>query len=248
MKITRSNLQRTSGLSMLAVCALALLAGGCALDPADRDGAADPGEALEPEATGVVEQGLAEATCGHSICETGAAVSATCHSCAQSICNVDSFCCTNAWDALCVAEVTTICGRGPVALADSSMVSSIKLRITTGGDDLRGGSQAYGAFQSGSAIVAEDSLNGGAGFPGGSVRTATINISPARRLDSLTHFRLVWDGAPRNWPDTYDNWDVNQIRFFHEPAGRCPTFLGTPVGPVRMTGSNTLFRVPVNFP
>jgi hypothetical protein len=59
---------------MLTACALALLVGGCAVDPADRDDAADPGEALELEDTGVVEQGLAEATCGRSIFEIGVEV------------------------------------------------------------------------------------------------------------------------------------------------------------------------------
>lgn len=248
MKNTRSDVLRSRRVATWAVWAFALLLGGCVLDAADPDGATTAGEDSAAEATGVVEQGLAEATCGHSICETGAAVSETCDSCVQSICDVDSFCCTTAWDSICVNEVSTICGRGPVAVSSSTLVSKLKLRITTGADDLRAGSQAYGSFQTASGMLPKSSLNGGVGFPGGSVRTATIPISPSRTLGSLTGFQLEWDGAPRNFPDTYDNWDVSQIRFMHEPAGRCPTFVGASISPGRMTGSRTIFFTPMTFP
>jgi subtilisin family serine protease len=49
-------------------------------------------------------------SCGHSLCSTGAAVVAGCHSCAEQICAVDSWCCTNNWDSLCVSEVASVCG------------------------------------------------------------------------------------------------------------------------------------------
>src|SRR5262245_61563390 len=124
MEITRSDMSRSGGFWKLAGCLLDLLVGGCALGPADRDGTADSGEALEPEAIGEVEQSLAD-QCGHSICETGAAVSATCDSCVESICDVDPFCCTTAWDSICVGEVSTVCGRGPVAVTGASVVSKI---------------------------------------------------------------------------------------------------------------------------
>ena len=37
---------------------------------------------------------------------------ASCDPCVQSICKADPFCCSNAWDAKCVQEVTTICKIG----------------------------------------------------------------------------------------------------------------------------------------
>jgi hypothetical protein len=47
--------------------------------------------------------------CAHSYCVTGVALAPTCDPCVKKICEVDSFCCTNSWDSICVAEVTSIC-------------------------------------------------------------------------------------------------------------------------------------------
>lgn len=59
-------------------------------------------------------------TCNHSLCEVGAALVVGCDpSCVEALCNVDSFCCNNQWDATCVDEVATICGLScePAGLA-----------------------------------------------------------------------------------------------------------------------------------
>src|SRR5262245_6156475 len=226
----------------------ALLAtAGCG--PVTADEVVDPGDGVMLEDVGASTEGLAEATCGHSICERGFAVASTCDSCVQSICAVDPFCCTNFWDGICVNEVASICGRGPVAVTGSTIVSSLKVRIQTGGDDIRGGSQAYGSFQLvGGATLPRTSLNKGANFPNNSIRFATTAFSPARRLDSFAGFTLEWDGAPRNIFDSYDNWNADQLRFMIEPAGRCPTFLGAPFAPGRMTGSRTIASTPMHFP
>ncbi len=234
----------------IAAFALALFVGACALDGSEQDTSGQD-EAQPAEDVAVVEQDLAETTCGHSICETGAAVSATCDTCVVNICDRDPFCCTNSWDGICVSEVSTICGLGPLPVSSTTSVSSISVRITTGGDDLRGGSQAYGSFQvTGGLALPRVSLNSGAGFPGNSVRTATIGLSGARTLGSLTGFILEWDGAPRNIFDTYDNWNADQLRFFITPGGpgRCPNFLGAPFAPGRMTGERTIASTSVRFP
>jgi len=149
-----------------------------------------------------------------------------------------------------VSEVASVCHLGPVAVTSSTSVSAIKVRIRTGGDDLRGGSQAYGSFQlAGGVSLLKVSLNNGVGFPGASTNIGTIGISPARTLGSLKGFTLEWDGAPRNWWDTYDNWNADELRFFIEPqAGHCPTFLGAPFAPGRMTGSRTLASTAISFP
>jgi len=53
-------------------------------------------------------------TCGHTLCTTGAALTAGCDSnfgdCVTQICAVDSFCCGTNWDGLCVARVSSVCG------------------------------------------------------------------------------------------------------------------------------------------
>jgi hypothetical protein len=234
---------------MTAACALAWLVSACAVDV--EDVAIDDSEAVPAEEVATVEQDLGETTCGHSICETGPRLSSTCDTCVVNICARDPFCCTNSWDALCVSEVGSICGLGAPLVSSTTLVSSINVRITTGGDDLRGGSQAYGSFQLASgATLPKVSLNGGAGFPGNSVRTAAIPLSGTRTLGSLAFFTLEWDGAPRNIFDSYDNWNADQLLFFITPGGpgRCPNFLGAPFAPGRMTGSRTLATTPVRFP
>lgn len=49
--------------------------------------------------------------CGHDLCRAGTKATSGCDSCATSICQADPFCCNNQWDALCVQEVNSICGR-----------------------------------------------------------------------------------------------------------------------------------------
>ncbi len=54
----------------------------------------------------------APAACSHNVCSTGSALTAGCHSCVDTICGVDSFCCNNSWDSICVGEVASECGLG----------------------------------------------------------------------------------------------------------------------------------------
>jgi hypothetical protein len=50
-------------------------------------------------------------TCAHPICSTGVDLNSSCDSCATSVCAQDSYCCTTAWDSICVGEVGSICGE-----------------------------------------------------------------------------------------------------------------------------------------
>jgi hypothetical protein len=50
-------------------------------------------------------------TCAHPICSTGGTLDPNCNSCAAQICAVDDYCCTNAWDSICVGEVKSVCGQ-----------------------------------------------------------------------------------------------------------------------------------------
>jgi len=47
--------------------------------------------------------------CTHDRCVTGLPLTGTCTSCTAQICAVDPFCCTSAWDSICVAETRTVC-------------------------------------------------------------------------------------------------------------------------------------------
>lgn len=48
--------------------------------------------------------------CAHSEWTTGAALTKSCSSCAATVCDSDSYCCTNSWDSMCVQEAKTWCG------------------------------------------------------------------------------------------------------------------------------------------
>jgi hypothetical protein len=50
-------------------------------------------------------------SCAHPICSTGGAEDASCDPCAGQVCAADSYCCSTAWDSICVGEVGSICGE-----------------------------------------------------------------------------------------------------------------------------------------
>ncbi|MDB4945601.1 MAG: uncharacterized protein JWP97_5135 [Labilithrix sp.] len=50
-------------------------------------------------------------TCAHAVCATGPALETTCDPCATSLCAQDPYCCSTSWDATCVGEVASICGK-----------------------------------------------------------------------------------------------------------------------------------------
>ncbi|HEY6177790.1 MAG TPA: kelch repeat-containing protein, partial [Kofleriaceae bacterium] len=56
-----------------------------------------------------------EGSCPHPLCTPGIALTSGCDGttagCAASICTADPFCCTTAWDSLCVSEVASVCGK-----------------------------------------------------------------------------------------------------------------------------------------
>lgn len=55
-------------------------------------------------------------TCDHGVCDEGGALDPSCGPCAEAVCGNDAYCCTTAWDELCVKAVdelcTTSCGGG----------------------------------------------------------------------------------------------------------------------------------------
>ena len=66
-----------------------------------------PGTRIKAGAT------LDAAVCGQSLCEASdppVPIPNGCHSCVVAVCDVDEFCCNNAWDQLCVDAVQPVCG------------------------------------------------------------------------------------------------------------------------------------------
>jgi hypothetical protein len=51
-----------------------------------------------------VAQYCSSATCGHSECTSGGALSEDCNDCTWSVCGYDPYCCENSWDSQCVSE------------------------------------------------------------------------------------------------------------------------------------------------
>ncbi len=70
------------------------------------------GDGKDNDCNGQVDNGC---PCAHDKCVTGSALVSGCSSCVTSICQSDSYCCTNSWDSVCVGEVQTICGKGTCA-------------------------------------------------------------------------------------------------------------------------------------
>ncbi len=73
-------------------------------------------------------------TCAHDDCATGGPLANGCDACVTSICAVDSYCCTTAWDSICVGEVGSVCGKscsGPTCAHDECTVGA---NLTSGCD------------------------------------------------------------------------------------------------------------------
>ena len=47
--------------------------------------------------------------CAHDVCDPGVALVTECDPCVAQICAVDSWCCENEWDSICIGHVTSIC-------------------------------------------------------------------------------------------------------------------------------------------
>jgi hypothetical protein len=79
-----------------------------------------------------VEQKLA---CPHNKCTTGAALAPECSPAVASICSVDPYCCTTAWDGLCVQEVRTVTNSlaCPAGTCGHSLCST-GVKLTSGCD------------------------------------------------------------------------------------------------------------------
>jgi hypothetical protein len=98
-------------------CAAADFAEDCSSCPADcgicavcGDGKCDPVEG-EDCSTCAADCGGCGGTCSHDQCTSGGPLDASCGTCVDTICQADPFCCTSAWDSICISEVGSLCGE-----------------------------------------------------------------------------------------------------------------------------------------
>jgi hypothetical protein len=61
-------------------------------------------------ACGSSSSGGSGGSCVHDECDTGLALTSSCSSCADTVCNQDPYCCDNSWDSQCVGEAESMCG------------------------------------------------------------------------------------------------------------------------------------------
>jgi hypothetical protein len=51
------------------------------------------------------------ASCAHALCDEGGKLVSSCDPCVAQVCAQDAYCCSTAWDNVCVSEVASICGQ-----------------------------------------------------------------------------------------------------------------------------------------
>lgn len=80
--------------------------------------------------------------CAHPLCQQGAKLNpAACDPCVAQICAVDSYCCSTAWDSICVGEVASVCALTcPSATAVDPGVAARGARVVVTGAGLAGAS------------------------------------------------------------------------------------------------------------
>lgn len=112
------------------------------------------------------------------------------------------------WRTLPVA--TVIVAR---QLPTVSSASSLQLTVQTGGDDLRGGAQAYAQLRfTDNTTSQEVSLNNGGGWGNNSSNTVNLALPANERLDQLQSLTIRHDGSPTNVFESYDNWNVDMVK------------------------------------
>ena len=118
--------------------------------------------------------------------------------------------------------------------------TTMKLIISTGGDDLRGnGNQAYVTVNFANGTTSPEYALGG-GFGNNTVVTKTVNLAP--NLTSLSEIKNIvirHNGSPRaGFPaDTYDNWDLKALKVSFAINGTDQLLINESGNPlVRFTG------------
>ena len=124
---------------------------------------------------------------------------------------------------------------------DGLTTSALKVFLTTGSDDLRGGNNAYMTIKYANGTSSKEYTLGG-GFGQNSMITKTITLDrTVGAVDLIQSITIRHDGSPRGGQpfDTYDNWDLQGIRVALVFGGAERNIINpTPATPlVRFTGA-----------
>ncbi len=93
--------------------------------------------------------------------------------------------------------------------------STLKVFLTTGSDDLRGGNHAYMKVNYPNGTSSPEFDLGGGGFSQHSLNTITVNLGKSlSNISEIKSITIRHDGNPRsgNPFDTYDNWNLQSLR------------------------------------
>jgi hypothetical protein len=98
----------------------------------------------------------------------------------------------------------------PAALL-ANRVTALGLTVRTGGDDLRGGAVATAIVRlNGGRSYPAIALNNGAQWAGNSSRQLNIALPEATALSDIAGVEINFDGAGRNFGESYDNWNIDR--------------------------------------
>ncbi len=141
----------------------------------------------------------------------------------------------------------------PVMADDLGSVPNLQLNITTGGDDLREGSVAYGEIRLlGGRTLPKINLNSGSGWGNGSNNLVTVSLPVGIKLQDLSNAVLTisQDGAPRRALDGYDNWNVEAVSVTTPRicTGGISIASSSTRPFVRFTGGKTFVNIPFRVP
>ncbi len=128
-----------------------------------------------------------------------------------------------------------------VIMPPTMEISGLEVTITTGGDDLRGGSVAYGVVELSGGRKEKVNLNGGRNWGNNSTNKVSLPLPKGTKLGDLISFTLEHDGKPRNVLDSYDNWNVDQLKVATPKTCSAGVQLANQSGKpfVRLTGGKT---------
>lgn len=132
--------------------------------------------------------------------------------------------------------------------AKNTLIPSLQVAITTGGDDLRGGAVAYGVIklQNGTTL-SKVNLNQGRKWGNNSTNTVTLPLPAGTKVGDLASLRIEHDGAPRNVGEGYDNWNLDRVRVVTPETCSTPVQLINERPQLRFTGGNTFKKFPINL-
>ncbi|MBC7568532.1 MAG: hypothetical protein H7319_02200 [Spirosoma sp.] len=110
------------------------------------------------------------------------------------------------------------------------------VKITTGGDDLRDGSQAFFRLNYRNGNKSQEfPLNGSTQWNNFSTQTVVADLGASITPEMIFGITIRHDGEPRRFPDGYDNWDIGRVQVMDEGGTVLLDKSGTPL--IRFTGA-----------